>query len=109
MELSEQLKKQGKTGFSILPRLFANFEIQAYYQSKPKFNGVYSENNLLVKKREAQIKDGTFVINLDKYKLIGTLYVLCVNGDNVKYFDSFGDKNITTKIYRIQAYNSICE
>ena len=23
-----------------------NFEIQKYYQNKPKFNGVYSRNNL---------------------------------------------------------------
>ena len=43
-----------------------------------------------------------------------------VNGDNVAYFDSFGteynpkevkkfigNKNITTNIYRIQAYDSI--
>ena len=24
----------------------ANFEIQKYYQNEPKFNGVYSRNNL---------------------------------------------------------------
>ena len=33
---------------------------------KPKFNGVYSRNNL------PKIKDGAYVINLDEYKSIGT-------------------------------------
>ena len=28
------------------PHLLANFEIQKYYQNEPKFNGVYSRNNL---------------------------------------------------------------
>ena len=58
-----------------------------------------------------------YVINLDKYKSIGTQWIaLHVNGDNVTYFDSFGvehrqkavgSKNILTNIYRIQAYSSI--
>ena len=39
-------------------------EIQWYYQHKPKFNGVYSRNNL------PEIKDGAYVINLDGYKSI---------------------------------------
>ena len=41
-----------------------NFEIQKYYQNEPKFNGVYSRNNL------PKIKDGVYVINLDEYKSI---------------------------------------
>ena len=36
----------------MLPHPLTNFEMQTYYQSKPKFNGVYSRNNL------AKIKDG---------------------------------------------------
>ena len=40
-------------------RLIPNFEIQKYYQNEPKFNGVYSRNNL------PKIKDGAYVINLD--------------------------------------------
>ena len=28
------------------PHPSTNFEIQKYYQKKPKFNGVYSRNNL---------------------------------------------------------------
>ena len=43
-----------------------NFEIQKYYQNKFKFNGVYSRNNL------PKIKDGAYVVNLDKCESIGT-------------------------------------
>ena len=43
-----------------------NFRIQKYYQNKPKFNDVYSRNNL------PKIKNGAYVINLDEYKSIGT-------------------------------------
>ena len=28
------------------PHLLTNFEIQKYYQNEPKFNDVYSRNNL---------------------------------------------------------------
>ena len=38
-----------------------------YYLNEPKFTGVYSRNNL------SKIKDGTYVINLDEFKSIGTL------------------------------------
>ena len=34
-----------------------NFEIQKYYQNEPKFNGVFSRNDL------SKIKDGTYLIN----------------------------------------------
>ena len=34
------------------PHPLGSFEIQKYYQSKPKFNGVYLRNNL------PKIKDG---------------------------------------------------
>ena len=36
----------------MLPHRLANFEIKKYYQKEPKFNGVYSRNNL------PKIKDG---------------------------------------------------
>ena len=39
-----------------------NFEIQKSYQNEPKFDGVYSRNNL------NKIKDGTNIINLADYK-----------------------------------------
>ena len=50
------------------PLPLANFEMQKYYQNKPKFNGIYSRNNLI------KIKDGSYVINRDEYKSIGTYW-----------------------------------
>ena len=44
------------------PLTNSNFEIQKYYQNEPRFNGVFSRNNILLK-----IKDGSYVINLDEY------------------------------------------
>ena len=38
-----------------------NFEMQRFYQNEPKFNGIYSRNNLLKR------KEGTYVINLDEF------------------------------------------
>ena len=86
-----------------------NFEIQKYYQNEPKFNGVYSRNNL------PKIKDGAYVINLDDFKAIGTQWIaLYMNGYSRRgsiYFDNFGvehiPKEIITNIYRIYADNSI--
>ena len=61
----------------MLPHPLTNFEIQKFYQNEPKFNGVYSRNNL------PKIKHGAYVINLDKFKSIGThlidLHVKCNN------------------------------
>ena len=93
------------------PHPLTNFEMQEYYQNKPKFSGVYSRNNL------SKIKDGAYVINLDTFKSKGTHWKdLYVNAENVTYFDSFrvennpkeiqkfiGNKNIITNIYRTQA------
>ena len=56
----------------MLPYLLTNFEIQNYYQNEPKFNGVYSRNNL------PKIKDGSNVINLDEYKSIGTHLMIMI-------------------------------
>ena len=45
------------------------------------------------------MKDGMHVVNLDKYKSIGILWtVLCVNGNNVTNFDSFGTEHIKKEI-----------
>ena len=68
-----------------------------------------------------KVKDGTYVINLDDYKSIGSHWIaLYVYNNNITYFDSFGvehfpkeikkfigNKNIITNIYRIQAYDSM--
>ena len=100
----------------IPPHPLTNFETQAYYESEPRFNGVYSRYNL-----PHQIKDETYVINLDEYSDIGTHWVsLYVNNKTVTYFDSFGvehipeeikkfinNKNIIANIFRIQAYHSV--
>ena len=62
-----------------------NFEIQKYYQIEPRINDVYSRDNL------TELKDAAYVINLDEYSDIGTHWVaLCVNNNDVTYFDSFG-------------------
>ena len=46
-----------------------NFEIQKSFQNEPRFNDVYSRNNL------PKIEDWVNVINNDEYKSIGTLWV----------------------------------
>ena len=112
------------------PHPLTNFEIQKYYKNEPRFNGVYSRDNL------PKIKDGAYIINLDEYSDIGTHWVALYmqndnnnsnnNNNSVIYFDSFGvehipkeikafinrpsssashNKNIKTNIFRIQAYD----
>ena len=49
-------------GFLMPPHPLTIFEIQKYYENKPRFNGVLSRNNLPKK-----IKDGAYVINLDEH------------------------------------------
>ena len=97
-----------------------NFEIQEYYQNEPRFNGVFSRDNL-PNNLPNNIKNVAYVINLDEYHDIGTHWVaLYVNNNIVTYFDSFGvehipkeimkfisRKKIITNICRIQAYDSI--
>ena len=74
------------------PHPLTNFEIQKY-QNKPRFNGVYSRDNL------PKIKDGAYIINLDEYSDIGTHWVaLYVQNNNVTYFDSFGVEHIPKEI-----------
>ena len=56
--------------------LLSNFEVQRY-QKEPKFKCVFSRNNLL------KIKNGTYLINPDSYKSVGTHWIaLYANGDN---------------------------
>ena len=75
------------------PRPLINFVIQKCYAKEPKFNGVYSRNNL------PKLKDGTYVINLDEYKSIGTHWItFYVNAENVTYFDSFGVEHVPKEI-----------
>ena len=99
------------------PHPLTNFEIQEYYQNEPRFNGVFSEDNLA-----NIIKNGAYVINLDEYRDIGTHWVaFYVNNKTVTDFDSFGvehtpkeivkfidNEKIITNIFRIQAHDSMC-
>ena len=98
------------------PDPLTNFEIQKYYLNEPRFDGVYSRDNL------SKIKDEAYIINPDEYSDIGTHCIaLYVHNNYVTYFDSFGVEHIpkeirafidrslsiTTNIFRIQEYDSI--
>ena len=100
------------------PHHLTNFEIQKCYQNQPKFNGVYSRDNL------PKIKDGAYVINLDECSDNKTHGIaLYLPNNDITYFDRFrvehipkeikkfiGNKNIKINIFRIQAHDSImCE
>ena len=88
----------------------SNIEITKYFNYEPRFDGVFSRNNLLT------IKDGAYVINLDYQKSKGTPWVsLFINRNIVVYFDSFGieyilqevlnkieDKSTTHNIFRTE-------
>ena len=95
-----------------------------YYKNEPRFNGVYSRNNLPNK-----IKKGAYVINLDEYENTGTHWVsLFVKPKYTVYFVSFDVEHIPkeinqfinndmakssaiarikSNIFRIRAYDSI--
>ena len=108
----KELKKKSLLPFHPL----TNFEISEYYKNEPRFNGVYSKNNL-----PKTIKKGAYVINLDEYENMGTHWVaLFVKPKYTVYFDSFGiehipkeikhaigNKEIKANIFTIQAYDSI--
>ena len=92
-----------------------NIEINEYYKNEPRFNGVYSRNNL-----PNGVKKGAYVINLDEYKNTVTHWIaLFVKINEAIYFDSFGkeyipkeinkfigNNNIKSNLFRIQAYDS---
>ena len=93
-----------------------NFEIQKCYENEPRFNGVFSRDNL-----PKEIKDGAYVINLDECADTGTHWIaLFCNGNQIVYFDSFGaehvpekikefigNKSIKANIFWVQANNSV--
>ena len=70
-----------------------SFEIQKHYQNEPKFNNIYSTDNLPNK-----IKDEAYVINADEYSDIRTNWIaLYALNNNVTYFGSFSVKHIPKK------------
>ena len=80
---------KSKTRFLIQPHP----EIQKYYQNEPRFNGVYSRDNLLDK-----VKDATYEINLNEYSDIGTHWIVLYElNNNVTYFDGLGFEHIPKK------------
>ena len=58
----------------MLPHPLNNFEIRKYYENEPRFNGVYSRDNL-PERSSAETKDGVYIINFDEYSDIGTHWV----------------------------------
>ena len=87
-----------------------------YYQDEPRFNSVFSINNL-----PQTIKDGAYLINLYQYADVATHWIaLICKRIEIAYFDSFGveyaseeikefigNKNIKANISRVQANSSI--
>ena len=77
-------------GFLLPPHPLTNFKLEIHYQDEPRFNGVFSRNNLLEK-----IKDWAYVINLDEYADVGTHWIaLFCNRSEIVYFDSFGVQHV---------------
>ena len=84
-------------GFLIPPHHLSNFEIQKYYKTESRFNGVFSRNNLLKK-----IKNGAYVINLDEFANVAIHWIaLFCNRNEIVYFDSFGVEHIPEEIKKI--------
>ena len=71
------------------PHTLTSFEIQSYYQNKPRFHCAYSTDNL------HKIKDGAYVIILGEKSDIETHWIaLYKSNNNVTYFNSFGAEHI---------------
>ena len=85
------MKELKKKLSSLLPfHPLTNFEISEYYKKEPRYNGIYSRNNL-----PAEIKKGAYVINLGEYENTGTHWIaLFVKPKYTIYFDSFGIEHI---------------
>ena len=94
-----------------------NFEIQEYCKNEPRFNGVYSRDNL----PKTRKNETACIVNLDNYKNTGIHWIaLYVKDNEITYLDYFGvehvpkeikeligHKNIKRNLFRIQADNSI--
>ena len=81
-------------GFLMPPHPLTNFKVQKYYENEPRFNGVYSRNNL-----PGKIKDVAYLINLDEYADVGTYWIaLFCNGNEIVFFDNFGVKHVPKEI-----------
>ena len=74
------------------PHPLTKFEIQESYQNEPRFNGVFSRDNL-----PNTIKNGADVIDLDEYHDIGTHWVaLYVQSTSV--YDTYVNNKILLEL-----------
>ena len=85
------------------PYLLKNFELRRYYENEPRFNEVYSRENLPNK-----IKDAVSVRNLDEYANVGTHWIplFCKNIEIV-YFDSFRVEHVPKEIEKFIRHKNI--
>ena len=68
--------------------------MQKYDQNEPRFNRVFSRDNLANK-----IKDGYYVINLYEHEDVGTHWIaLFCRKNEIVYFDSFGVEHVPKEI-----------
>ena len=95
----------------------SNIKITNYFNDEPRFNGVFSRNNL------PRIKDGAHVTNLDDEKSKVTQWFSLFSDINTAVFVDFFEaeytpqkalnkirlirKSITLNIFRIQDNNSV--
>ena len=80
----------------------AVIEITNSFSDEPRFNGVFSRNNL------ARIKDGAYVISLDDKNSKGTYWVsLFINKNVAIYFDSFGIDYIPQEVLKKSKTNQL--
>ena len=69
--------------------------------NEPRFNGVYSRDNL-----PKITKKGAHVINLDEYENAGTHWIaLFIKTNEFIYFDSFGIEHIPKEINKFIGSN----
>ena len=114
-----QVRKVKKKLNSLLPfHPLTNIEISEYYANEPRFNGVYSRDNL-----PKITKKGAYVINLDQYEntcthwvslFVKTKYTVCFDSFGIEHIpkeiNKFINNDIKSNIFRTQAYDSImCE
>ena len=89
-------------GFLMPPHPLTNLEIQKYYKNEPRFNGVFSRNNLPKK-----VKDGAYITNLDEYADVRTHWI-ALFCKKMKLFISIGlVLNIFLKKLKILLKNSL--
>ena len=96
----ERAKKKQK--FNLMPPYpLTNFKISEYYKNEPRFNGVYSRDNL---PKTSAVKKGAYVINLDECTHWIALYV---KTNQVIYSDSFGVETFLKKLKNLSVIKTL--